>query len=125
MADVVETSFDVSLQYPARRIPLRQPDVALVDGIGATPIQAKPVGIGIARGLSHRLQGQRIKRLRGAVVHGGNTQRAHLAVLLRYVHPAQWLGSITATAQGLYSSHSLLRRVPDCSVYAGGFSASV
>ena len=92
MADPVETGFDVAFQHPDRRVAFGQCTEALADGVGAGSAFSKPVGVPVAKSLGDGFQSQRVERLHGAIQHGGNGERAQLAVLLGDVVPAKGSG---------------------------------
>ena len=56
--------------------------------ISTTATLADAVGVWVGPRLGYGYEGQRVERLHGAVVHGGNAQGAEFAVLLEDVYPA-------------------------------------
>jgi hypothetical protein len=68
----IETAFDVALQHPDRRVAFGQRIEALTNGVGAGTAFSESVGVTVGERLGYRNQGQRMKRLHGAVLHGGN-----------------------------------------------------
>jgi len=89
MADVVEASFDVSLQNPFRgNIPWKD-IVTLGYCILATAILTEAVGMLVACRFRNRVESHQIESLHRTVFHRRDSQGAFLPVLLRYFHTTQ------------------------------------
>jgi hypothetical protein len=62
--------------------------VGVLQSIGTRASLAEAVGVGVGPGLGYGCESQRVERLHGAVVQGGNAQWAEFSVLLRDVESA-------------------------------------
>ena len=71
MADAVETALDVTFEHPNRRVAFGQCAEALANGVGARAAFPKAVRVTVSDRLGNRFEGQRMERLHGAVVQGG------------------------------------------------------
>src|SRR5512145_2799592 len=92
-------------------------------GIGTTASLAKAVGVRVGPRLGHGREGQRVERLHGAVVQGGDVQRAKCAVLLWDVYPALGFGSVSVTFEVLCGVDFLSIGSPYYIIYPGRFCA--
>src|SRR5829696_6416805 len=112
MAYPIETAFYIALQHPDRRVAFGQRNKALANGVGAGAALPEPIGVAVGDRLRDGRQCQRMQRLHGSVLHGGNAQWAQLAVLLRNVEPAQWEWPVASTFQVLHCCVFLLISPP-------------
>ena len=95
MADMVEASLDVALQYPFGRTVPTQPSVQGIDSVRRTPVSSESVGVGIRFRSRNRFQCHQIQCLHGSVLHGRYSERSHFSVAFGYVDPFQ--GEIVAS----------------------------
>ena len=125
MADFIEASPDVSFQYPSSGSLSGERGEALFQGISTPAAFAKAIGVSVGQSLRYGCECQRVKRLHGAVVQGGNAQGAQFAVGLGDVVSAQRLGFVSVTFEVEGSLEFLFIRSPDHVIYTGRFSAPV
>src|SRR6266850_5506497 len=125
VADFIETSLDISFQHPLRAGLLRQTSEALFQSIGTTAAFAKTIGVSVSQSLGYGCECQRVERLHGPVVHGGNAQGSEFAVGLGDVMPAQGPGFVSVTFEVEGSLEFLSVRSPSYIIYTGRFSAPV
>src|ERR1035441_7161816 len=93
--------------------------------ISTTATFAKAVGVWVRQSLRYGCEGQRVERLHGAVVQGGNAQWAPFAVFLRDIDPAQGFGFVSVTFEVICGLEFLSVRSPYYVIYSGRFGASV
>src|ERR1035438_2845929 len=99
--------------------------VAVDPGISTPAAFAKAIGVWIGQSLGYGGERQRIKRLHGAVVQGGNAQGTQFAIGLGDVMSAQGPGSVSVTFQVEGSLEFLFIGSPNDVIYPGRFSAPV
>lgn len=95
MADGVECTLEIPVQYPAivRAVPARaQPSVALLDGLLAAASRAEALAVGLKAGFPAWFQGSLHHGLCDAVFHGGTAQRSEFSIGFRNVDPLGRLG---------------------------------
>ena len=121
VAYLVEAGADVALQNPPWRRSLDEHDVSVLESIGTPAALAEAVGVRVGPSLGYGCQGQRVERLHGAVVQGGNAQGAKFAVFLRDIDAAQGLGSVSVTFEVICGLEFLSVRSPYDVIYTGRF----
>src|SRR5262245_21084983 len=113
-------------QDPVSRGFLPQDLEALVDGIRASTLGSKPIGVWISRGFGHRLQCPEMDRLSCLVHEGWDRQRALLAVFLGDIDPLQGRGPIAPpSADAHYRARFLLWGVPEFPIHPGRLLARI
>src|SRR5437899_9612119 len=125
MTDFIKASFDVSFQDPWGAGFLCQAGEALFQSIGTPAAFAKPVGGCVSQSLGYGRERQRVERLHGPVVHGGNAQRTEFAVAFGNVVPAQRPGSVSVTFEVDCSLDFLSISSPYYVIYTGRFCAPI
>src|SRR6266849_5199050 len=118
MADVVKASFDVCLEYPLRTIAPRQRCEALLDCICNRPLGSEPIRVPVRRALGDWFQREQVERLHRPVFHRRDSERTHLAVALRDVHPPQRARLVTAPFERQHGLRFGFRRGPEFMVHA-------
>ena len=78
MADVVETSFDVTFEYPLCTILLCQTDESIVCDVLCRAILSESERLFVSRCLCNRFKSQSAESLHRSVIHRGKTQRTFL-----------------------------------------------
>src|SRR3974390_1989927 len=99
--------------------------MGMLQSIGTRATFAEAVGVWVGHSLSYGCESQRVERLHGAVVQGGNAQRAKFAVLLRNIEPAQGFRFVSVTFEVICSLEFLFIGSPYYVIYPGRFSAPV
>ena len=125
MADFIETSPDVALQHPRGAGLAGEHLEALLQRIGTTPAFAKAIGVSVGQSLRYGGEGERVKRLHGPVVQGGDAQGAQFAVGLGDVNAAQGPGSVSVTFEVEGRLKFLSSGSPSYIIYTGRVSAPV
>src|SRR6185369_6618436 len=88
MANFIETSPDVTLQNPLGAVSLGEYGETLFQSISTPAAFAEAIGISVCQNFGYGYECQRVKRLHGAVVHGGNAQGSQFTVGLEDVMSA-------------------------------------
>jgi hypothetical protein len=125
VADFIKASLDVSFQHPLGARLLREAGEALFQGIGTTAAFAKTIGVSVSESFGYGCERQRVKRLHGPVVHGGNAQGTEFAVCFWDIMPAQWPGSVSVTFEVDCGLEFLSVSSPSYVIYTGRFSAPI
>ena len=125
MADFIETGPDVAFQNPGGTGFAGEHREALLQGIGTPTAFAKALGVSVGQSLSYGGERERVKRLHGAVVQGGNAQGSQFAVGLGDVMAAQGPGSVSVTFEVEGSLEFLSVRSPANVIYTGRVSAPI
>src|SRR5580765_4089346 len=97
----------------------------VLQSIGTRASLPEAVGVWVGPRLGYGQEGQRVERLHGAVVQGGDAQRAKFAVLLWDVYPAKGFGSVSVTFEVICGLDFLSVGSPYYVVYSGRFGAPV
>lgn len=97
----------------------------MFQGIGTTAAFAEPIGVSVRQSFSYGCERQRVERLHGAVVHGGDAQGTEFSVWLGDVMPAQGPGSVSVTFEVDYSLDFLPVSSPYYVIYTGRFCAPI
>src|SRR5437867_11221099 len=74
VADFIETGPNISLHNPLGGFTLGEDGETLLQSIGTPAAFAKAIGVSVRQSLGYGCERQRIKRLHGAVVQGGNAE---------------------------------------------------
>ena len=121
MADMVEATFDVTLQNPLRRNVLaRQCIEQIFAGILCASSFSETKGFPICCCFRHRLQCQSIESLHCAVIHCRNAQwTLFLLVLLFDIHSTERTCTIPFICQRQNRCHFLRRSVPENTIHTG------
>ena len=98
---------------------------ALFQSIGAATAFAKAIRVSVSQSLGYGCECQRVKRLHGAVVQGGNAQRTQFAIGLGDVMSAQGPGSVSVTFEAEDCLEFLSVSSPSDIIYTGGSSAPI
>ena len=122
---VVEASLDVPFQDPLGPSGGGHHEMYLGHGVLTRPSDSEPVGVRVGRRLLDGVQGQRVQRLHGAVVHGRDGQRTLLSVPLGDVHASQGLRTVSSRVQSEHRVHLGFGREPKLPVHARGVSSPV
>ena len=93
--------------------------------IGTTAALAEAIGVWVGQGLCYRVQAQRMKRVHGAVVQGGDAEGTELVVLLGDIQSAQGGGFVSAAFEVICGMEFLLTGSPYYIVYTGRFCAPI
>jgi len=125
VANLVEAGFDVAFQYPLRGMGLGERDEQMRQSISTTASFAKAVGVWVSPGFRYGCEGQRVERLHGSVVQGGNAQGAKFAVLLQDVYSSEWFGPVSVTFEVICGLEFLSVGSPYDLVYTGRPAALV
>ena len=125
LADFIETGPDVALEHPGGAGFAGEHREALLQGIGTTTAFAKAIGVSVGQSLGYGGERQRVKRLHGAVVQGGDAQGTQFAIGLGDVDAAQGPGSVSVTFEVEGSLEFLSIGSPSYLIYTGRFSAPV
>jgi hypothetical protein len=99
MADPVKARLNVPFENPLGRMPSRQDDKALSNGIGNRTLGPKAVSISVRLRFRHRLKCQQVQCLHGPIAHARNAERPLFAVLLGDIEATQRQGTITPSLQ--------------------------
>src|SRR5207245_3923579 len=80
VADFIKASPDVALQNPLGADSSGQYVKTALQSIGTAAAFAKTIGVSIGQSLGYGCERQRVERLHGSVVHGGNAQGSQFAI---------------------------------------------
>src|SRR5205823_6060029 len=97
VVNFIEASPDVSFQYPLGGNQPGEDIAALFQGIGTPAAFAKAIGVSVCQSFNYGSECQRVERLHGAVVQGGNAQGTQFAVGLGDVVSAQRFRFVSVT----------------------------
>jgi len=125
MANFIEASPDVSFQHLGGAVLVGEHLKALLQSIGTAEAFAKAIGVSVGQSLRYGGEGERIERLHGPVVQGGDAQGAQFAVGLGDVNAAQGPGSVSVTFEVEGRLKFLSIGSPSYIIYTGRVSAPV